>query len=66
MTTFGRIDDHEGFSSHEGFSFNKRKILRDHGRVLAAAALTVTRGEPFPRRPHRHTGTLRGPDVRSL
>jgi hypothetical protein len=33
MMEFGSIDDHEGFSLHEGFSFNKRKILRDHGKA---------------------------------
>jgi hypothetical protein len=31
IPAYHRIDDHEGFSLHEGFSFNKRKILRDHG-----------------------------------
>jgi hypothetical protein len=29
------VHDHEGFSFPEGFSFNKRKILRDHGMGLA-------------------------------
>jgi hypothetical protein len=32
IPAYHRIDDHEGFSLHEGFSFNKRKILRDHVR----------------------------------
>jgi hypothetical protein len=32
ISSYDRIDDHEGFSLHVGFSFNKRKILRDHVR----------------------------------
>jgi hypothetical protein len=41
ISAYHRIDDHEGFSSDEGFSFNKRKILRDHGgpaRLVRAMA----------------------------
>jgi catechol 2,3-dioxygenase-like lactoylglutathione lyase family enzyme len=37
--------DHEGFSLDEGFSSNKRKILRDHGKPQPSSLITARSAE---------------------
>jgi hypothetical protein len=49
IPAYHRIDDREGFSLDEGFSFDKRKILRDHVLPL----LPGPRGNSGRRRGHR-------------
>jgi hypothetical protein len=46
IPAYHRIDDHEGFSLDEGFSFNKRKILRDHVLPFVHFASPERHGRP--------------------